>query len=323
MPRVKDLTGTGITSCIAMAAADLGIMRWDADRGAIAAMFGDNFEFEGLQGEWQSPSIVMYDSDFNVLGVPTPSGIAMWRRRQLWPYEHNNLAFSTVLPCDFIRVAGWWHVAVMVTKELGHELRTEFWRSPDLITWEYEFALQHPTHPGNINLTFEQFGDFVYIMGTGGLARDRGIWLWRNPIDQFPRGWWEPWGYDRIKGCWLWGTHNEDTPIICGRIGEINLRNINNRLVLSYFDAAELKMTARVVRSATDDWLHVTHDDYMTWGADDADHISYLYGGYISPTSRLNICNGMKYAVSQWNISPTAGNKPYKVVLCEGTLQTP
>lgn len=86
---------------------------------------------------------------------------------------------------------------------------------------------------------------------------------------------------------------------------------------------AALKMVARVVRSVTDDWPHVPCDHYMACGPDDSDHISYLYGGYIAPTSRLNVCGGMKYAVSQWNINPAAGNKPYKVILCEGTLQAP
>lgn len=313
--RVKDITGQGITSCVAMEAADLGIMRWDADRNAIAVMFGDNFEYEGLSGEWQSPSIVMYDNDFDVLGVPTCDGIAMQPRRQLWPYEHNNSEFSTVLPCDFIRIGDMWHVAVMVTKGLGHELRTEFWSSRDLIIWQYEFALCHPGHPGNVNLTFEAFGDWIYIMGTGGLARDRGIWLWRNPVELFPGGLWEPWGYDKDKGTWRWGARNEGTPIIGGRIGEINLRAVDNRMVLSYFDNTALKTVARVVRSVTDDWPHVAFDVYMTWA-----DMNFLYGGYIVPGSQLNVPNGMKYVVSQWNISPAAHNKPYKSVLCDGTL---
>ena len=57
-----------------MDAADLGILRWDPDRQAIAAMFGDNFDFVGLRGEWQSPSIVMYDRDYNVRGIPASNG---------------------------------------------------------------------------------------------------------------------------------------------------------------------------------------------------------------------------------------------------------
>src|SRR4029077_20343048 len=64
------VTGPGITSSVQMELTDLGIMRWDPDRNAIAAMFGDNFSFSWGE-DWKSPSIVMYDNDFNVLGIPT------------------------------------------------------------------------------------------------------------------------------------------------------------------------------------------------------------------------------------------------------------
>jgi hypothetical protein len=40
---IKPITGVGITTKVAMESADLGAMRWDPQRGAIACMFGDNF----------------------------------------------------------------------------------------------------------------------------------------------------------------------------------------------------------------------------------------------------------------------------------------
>ncbi len=56
----KDITGPGKTDGVfAMYGADLGIARWDAARNATAVMFGDNFEFRYLSGEWRSPSIIM------------------------------------------------------------------------------------------------------------------------------------------------------------------------------------------------------------------------------------------------------------------------
>lgn len=318
---LRDITGPTITGgALRMAAADLGIMRKDPDRHAIAIMFGDNFEFEGLNGTWRSPSVVMYDDNHKPIGIPGPHGsIEAGPVKQLWPYEHDNPEFSTVLPCDFIKVGEWWHVAAMVTNGLCNELRTEFWRSRDLILWEYEFALFHPGHPGNINLTFEQIGpDWVYIMGTGGLRRDRGIWLWRNKINEFPRGWWEPFGHNATTGAWAWGTANECSPVLSGCIGEINLRLVGKTPVLSYFNAGRKCMTARRAHSVTGPWW--PKDDYILAGPDDSNHISYLYGGYISPLSKLDVPYGMKYAVSQWNTNPAAGNKPYKVILCESTL---
>jgi hypothetical protein len=57
----QDVTGAGITDGVyAMYGADLGISRWDSARNATAVMFGDNFEFRYLQGEWRSPSIMMF-----------------------------------------------------------------------------------------------------------------------------------------------------------------------------------------------------------------------------------------------------------------------
>ena len=75
----RDVTGRGITSSVSMELADLGIMRWDPDRNAIAAMFGDNFSFWWGQ-DWQSPSIVMYDRDYNVLGIPATGNRIVMRR---------------------------------------------------------------------------------------------------------------------------------------------------------------------------------------------------------------------------------------------------
>ena len=62
-------------------------------------------------------------------------------------------------------------------------------------------------------LTFDKQRDWVYIFGTGGLARNRPIWLWRCPADTFPEGWWEPWGRGDSAG-WAWGNPNENRPVL-------------------------------------------------------------------------------------------------------------
>ena len=211
---VKDITGLGITDgALAMYDADLGIARWDASRNATALMFGDNFEFKYMQGEWRSPSIIMYDQYYNPIGIPTANnGVSKQRAVQLWPYQHNNPEYSTILPCDFIKIGDTWYVAVMVTKGLCElcQLRTEFWRSNDLVSWSGPvLTLYHPSHPGNVMLTFDIIDSYVYIFGTGGLARNKPIWMWRNPVNQFPLGLWEPWGFD--GNIWDWGIPNENT----------------------------------------------------------------------------------------------------------------
>src|SRR4030095_6588366 len=104
-----------------------------------------------------------------------------------------------ILPCDMIRIGSLWYMAAMVVGMggLGNELRTVFWQSQDLVNWvktDPYVRLDHPGHPGNVMITFDRIKDWVYIFGTGGLARNRPIWMWRCPADEFPHGYWEPWG---------------------------------------------------------------------------------------------------------------------------------
>jgi hypothetical protein len=265
----------------------------------------------------------MYDRNYDVLGVPaTGNRIITGRRRQLWDYPHNNPVYSTILPCDFIRVNGVWYVAAMVTQGLGNEKWTVFWESRDLVNWQKTspyLSLAHRNeaghfigHPGNTMLTFDQIGDYVYIFGTGGLARDRGIWMWRNKASEFPHGWWEPWGWDGNR--WGWGIANERSPILEGRYGELSFRHIDGHCVLSYFDAAGYRQQARTVLSPDHDWRNGANVVDYAFGA----NIPQLYGGYISPLSRLNEPDGMHFFVSQWI---TATNDPYRVMLVKDTLR--
>jgi Domain of unknown function (DUF4185) len=315
MTFVKPITGRGITTSVGMEAADLGIARWDAKRGANAVMFGDNFTEWGMRGEWQSPSIVMYDDDYNVLGIPTVTGIAsQGNRRQLWDYPHGNAEYSTILPCDFIKVAGVWYVAAMVTAGLGNELRTVFWQSRNLVDWQKTnpyVSLQHPGHRGNVMLTFDQIGDYIYIFGTGGLARNEAVFMWRNPASVFPGGLWEPYGYDGRR--WGWGIPNDNAPILPGLHGELCFRYIQGNCVISFFDVDEYTTTALTVPRPEDDWTAANRIDYAHGG-----DWPQLYGGYITPASQLNEPDGMGFLVSQWNTH--GGNDPYHVVLFTDVL---
>jgi hypothetical protein len=321
LPRNKNITGIGVTTRVAMESADLGIARWDEQRQANAIMFGDNFEFWRMQGEWQSPSIVMYDSDLNVLGVPTKTGIdPNGRRKQLWDYPHNNPDYSTILPCDFIKVGDWWYVAAMVTAGLGNEKRTVFWRSRDLYDWEKTdpyVRLNHKDahgneigHPGDCMLTFDEIDGYVYTFGTNGLKRDRGIWLWRVKVEEFPYGYFEPWGMDNVS--WGWGIPNERSPILPGRFGELCFRHIQGNCVLSFFDAGQYRQTALTVVNPTDNWHQANRVDYAH-----GQQFPQLYGGYFLENARLNEPDGFKFLVSQWN---TANNDPYWVVQFNDTL---
>jgi hypothetical protein len=83
--------------------------------------------------------------------------------------------------------------------------------------------------------------------------------------------------------------------------------------VLSYFDAACYRQQVRTVLSPDHDWRNCAHVVDYAFGVD----IPQLYGGYISPLSRLNEPDGMHFFVSQWI---TATNDPYRVMLVKDTL---
>lgn len=251
---VKPITGRNITTKVGMESADLGIPRWDSQRGCNTVLFGDNFSNWGMQGEWQSPSIVMYDENFDVLGIPTASGIASeGHRRQLCAYPHNNPEYSTILPTDFIRVNGIWYVACMVTAGLGNELRTVFWQSHNLVDWtktDPYVSIHHPSRPPRVMLTFDQIGDAVWIFSTNGLRRDQDIWLWRCPAATFPHGDWQNYGL-----------------VLPGRYGELCFRAIQGQSVLSFFDAAAYRQTALTVPNPTGDWMAANACHYADGGA--------------------------------------------------------
>lgn len=298
---VKPITGRNITSSVGMELADLGIPRWDSQRGANAVMFGDNFS-TGWGQDWQSPSIVMYDDDYQVLGIPTATGIASeGHRRQLWEYPHGNAEYSTILPTDFIKVNGVWYVAAMVTAGLGNEFRTVFWQSRNLVDWEKTdpyVSIHHPSSPPRVMLTFDQIGDTIWIFSTNGLRRDQDIWCWSVPAERFPHGDWTPHGI-----------------ALPGRFGELCFRHIQGNSVLSFFDSGEYRQTALTVPNPTDRWMDANRCDYAHGGS-----FPQLYGGYITPASRLNEPDGMQFLVSQWN-TQDGSNNPYHVVLFSDTLQ--
>lgn len=297
----RAVTGKGLTTSIALELTDLGILRWDPQRNCIAALFGDSFSF-GWGQDWRAPVLACFDTDFNCVGVPVADGIATQPAKQLWEYGHNNPDYSTVLPCDFIRVGNVWHVAVMLTQGLGKETMTEFWHSPDLVDWTLTgFGFPHPgSDPCTTMLSFDQFGDDIYIVGTHGLRRDGPIKMWRTPAKGFPTAKWEP--------------VNDGHPILDGRYGELCLRSVDGNAVLSFFDAANYRQTAVTIPHPDGNWGAGTRIDYVT-----GQQLPQLYGGYIAPNSRLNEPDGMKFWVSQWL---TADNSQYHVLAYTATLDT-
>ena len=323
MPFTKRVTGPGVTERVNMVSADLGAVAYDPKRKAFAYVFGDNFAERYLRGEWQSPSILMYDKDHNLLGIPTGTTqiLESGNRKQALDYAHNAGGISTILPCDIQLLNGRWLMSVMIVGMggLGDERATQFFESSDLVNWKKtSVSLEHfdssgrpAGHPGNVMLTHDRQGSWVYIFGTGGLSRNRPIWLWRCAASTFPEGEWEPWGLSGAM--WEWGAPNEEFPILDGRYGELSFRFIQGQSVLSFFDVDNYSCAALCQQKPTDAWWRANRVDYAR-----GPEVFQLYGGYICPDSKLNEPNGMKFTVSQWN---TGSNDPYHVIAFADTLR--
>jgi hypothetical protein len=116
------------------------------------------------------------------------------------------------------------------------------------------------------------------------------------------------------------GWNKAPTPLWDDRVGEMSVRQIDGKTVLSYFNASTGNMEVRVADDPTKlgaapvttvvfaaDWPEVA--DELPVPADN--RLAQPYGGYISPGSTLD---ELRVFVSQWNTLPRADNAPYRVI---------
>ena len=132
--------------------------------------------------------------------------------------------------------------------------------------------------------------------------------MYRVPEDRLlDRAAYEPWGF--ANGAWAWG--NPATPVLDGKFGELCLRRVENRWVLSWFDAGNYAISIKVFDSPTANLYEAkTYTPIRggDWGAETDTTVAQLYGGYIHPDSTLH---DLHLIVSQWK---TATNWPYRAM---------
>ena len=309
--KIADLTGPGITTRFRMEATDLGIPVRTPD-GRLLFVFGDTFEGACVGcGWWRSP-VALWSNTTNLNdGVTWSGAVGGEAAQQLWWYEHDNPVFSTVLPSDVIRLDNTLYLHVMVNKGLGNVVWTEIWRSDDSgATWQHTGAKWPPDlHGGMFQLLSWGEGNdgYVYVYSTG-FQRDKPIILHRVRREFITDlSAYEPWGYR--DGVWAWG--NPPTPILEGRFGELCLRPLDGKWVLTWFNAGDYRIDGIMMDYPTSN-LYTAHRRTLIWGGqwgheDDA-HVAQLYGGYIIPGSTLD---DLHLSVSQWN---TTQGWPYRVM---------
>lgn len=309
--KIGDLTGPGLTSAYRMEATDLGIPA-RTPHGRLLFVFGDTFEAARVGGGWWRSPVALHSTTADLNSRVRWSGaVGGAAAQQLWAYEHDNPVFSTVLPSDVITIGGSMYLHAMVNKGLGNVVWTEIWRSDDSgASWVHTGTKFAPDlHGGLFQLLSWGLGNdgFVYVYSTA-FTRSRPIILQRVRGDRIadPAAY-EPWGWR--DGVWAWG--NPPTPILEGAFGELCLRPLGGKWVLTWFNAGAYRIDGILMDTPTSN-LYTAYRQTLIWGGqwgdEDDSHVAQLYGGYIIPGSTLG---ELHLSVSQWN---TAQGWPYRVM---------
>jgi hypothetical protein len=127
------------------------------------------------------------------------------------------------------------------------------------------------------------------------------VWLYHCPAETFTdRNTWWAWGIGD-DGNWAWNV--DPTPLSGDRWGELSLRLIEGKKVLSGFNASTGNVEVRV----TDDVTQVLAPETPVTIVATQQTVPQNYGGYIVPGSTLDQAIIL---VSQFN---TFANNPYNV----------
>jgi hypothetical protein len=311
--KIKDLTGPGTSSeTFGVGGTDLGIPVRQPN-GKLAFIFGDTWQTDGIGGTgWRSP--VLLRSEFgNLGGGITFTGAAGGKyAKQILNYQHNTAQWSTWLPSDVITIGNRMYLHFIVNKGLGNVQWTQIAYSDDngenWTVTNTKFAADDDDSRRQVWTWARGEDGYVYIMSTKFISRDQAMIMYRVPETKIlEHDAYEPWG--EKNGKWAWG--NPASVILDGAFGELCLRKIEGKWVLSYFDNGNYNITVRVFDQPTSD-LSAAHT-YVPirggwWGNEDDTTVAQLYGGYIHPDSTLH---NLHLIVSQWN---TQTGWPYRAM---------
>lgn len=276
----------------------------------LVALGGDTFSAPKLTSGW-SPSIGLHVRPGTLTNADT--GVQFDRA-----FGQNNTLYAeplalapnrSQLPAGTIQVFGI-DYALVTNVDTLHPLNSRLVRiDPNNGYW--------PTVPGSYrDASWQDFNQtqisgyqardgWVYIVADA-FDRGRQVWLYRCPAQTFSdRNTWHAWGIGD-DGTWAWDV--APTPLSDDTYGELSLRLIDDKAVLSGFNSA----TGRVEVRVADDPTQVLNPDNsaLTVIADQED-VPQNYGGYIVPGSTLDQAHIL---VSQWNnADPADPNSIYNV----------
>lgn len=310
--KIKDLTGPGTSSkTFGVGGTDLGIPVRQPN-GQIAYIFGDTFENDTVGGPgWRSPVLLRSAPGGLAGGITFTSAAGGAYAKQILAYSHTTAAYSTWLPTDAITIGSRMYLHYMVNKGLGNVLWTKIAYSDDNgENWVESGARWEGTENGNLRQmwTWERGDDgYVYVLSTSFKRADPILLHRVSEAKLLDKAAYEPWGYK--DGKWAWG--NPATIVLDGKFGEMCLRRVESKWLLSWFNAADYDLTIKVFDGPTSNLF--TAKQYKpikggAWGGESDTVVAQLYGGYIHPDSTLH---NLHLIVSQWN---TEKNWPYRAM---------
>jgi hypothetical protein len=320
--RIGPTAGTGTqTRDYGIGATDLcEFMEFNS---GILQVCGDSFAGQGVgYGPWHSPialhvetdsiddpSGVRYDgvtgTDKPLLADPTPPGMSQLPAGVVQINRENYMLVTTVRDLEpqtsrLVKAEaerGNWETIPGSEREAAYE---GFRQSQ--ISGYYDPIPKPDSERG-----------WVYIVANN-FDRSAPVVLYRAHPDTFgDRASWQ--GWSATQG---WG--HPPTPLWSDWVGEMSIRQIDGKAVLSYFNATTGNMEIRVAAEPTalgsapvttvvvaaPEWPEPAEH----LGPPENNRLAQPYGGYISPGSTLD---EVRVFVSQWNTGPRGGS-PYRVI---------
>jgi D-arabinan endo alpha-(1,5)-arabinofuranosidase len=288
----------------------------------ILQICGDSFAGQGVGfGGWYSPIALHVETD----SVDDPSGV---RYDGVTGIDKPLLADpappgTSQLPAGVVQINRDNYMLVTTTKDLRPQSSRLVKADPARGSWPtLPKSQREASFEGGRQSQISGYYDpiptadsptgWVYIVANN-FDRTGSAYLYRAKRETFTdRGTWQGWS---SAGGW----NKPPTPLWADRVGEMSVRQLDGKTVLSYFNASNGNMEVRVADDPTKlGTAPVTTVVFAGQWPDPVDslpppevnQLAQPYGGYISPGSTID---ELRVFISQWNTLPRA-QAPYRVI---------
>jgi hypothetical protein len=322
--RIGPTAGTGTpTRDYGIGATDL--CEFMAFPAQLLQICGDSFAGQGVGfGGFHSPIALHVDSE----SVDDPTGVRYTGVTGVWEplLADPAPAGSTQLPAGVVQINRENYLMVVTAKMLVPQTSRLVKAEPAHGRWRtVAGSVRDASYQGfrqsQISGYYDPIptpdtpGGWVYIVADN-FDRSAPVVLYRaTPAAFTDRSRWQGWAAGPDGG---WGK--APTPLWNDQIGELSMRQIDGKTVLSYFNGTTGNMEVRVANDPTslgtapvttvaqhDEWPEPAESLPPPFD----NRLAQPYGGYISPGSTLD---ELRVFVSQWHNSDPRAREPYRVI---------